>query len=140
MNEDHAEPGSLRILVVDDNDDAAITMSVLLELSGHRTCTAHNGLDAVTAATRDPYDVVLLDLNMPIMDGFEAAGVLGKLQPAPKLIACSASDDAEARRRTSDLGFCAHLTKPVPLHLLQDALGRHCRAGTARPSGRPESP
>ena len=133
MNEFAPEHSSLRILVVDDNHDAAATMSMLLELVGHRTGTAHNGRDAVAAATRDRYDVVLLDLHMPIMDGFRAADVLGQLRPAPKLIACSASDDAEARRRTSELGFCAHLTKPVPLDLLQDTLGRHCRAAAMRP-------
>ena len=128
MHEYDPEHCSLRILVVDDNYDVAATMSMLLELVGHTTGTAHNGREAVTAATRDRYDVVLLDLNMPIMDGFTAAGVLGQLRPAPKLIAQSACDDAEARRRTSELGFCAHLTKPVPLDLLQDTLGLHCRA------------
>jgi CheY-like chemotaxis protein len=128
MHEYAPKHSSLRILVVDDNHDAAAAISMLLELLGHRTVTAHNGRDAVTAATSDRYDVVLLDLHMPIMDGFKAADVLGQLRPAPKLIACSASDDAEARRRTSELGFSAHLTKPVPLDLLQDMLGQHCRA------------
>jgi len=112
----------LRILVVDDNHDAAIMLSALLELVGHRTSTAHNGLDAVEAATRVRYDAVLLDLGMPIMDGFQAAAVLGQLRPAPLLIACSAWYDAETRRRTANLGFSAHLCKPVPLEALEAAL------------------
>ena len=126
MHEYDPEQSRLRILVVDDNDDVATSTSMLLELAGHKTSTARNGQEAIAAATQHRYDVVLLDLNMPIMDGFKAAGVLGQLQPALKMIAHSACDDAEARRRTSELGFCAHLTKPVPLALLQDTIGRHC--------------
>jgi CheY-like chemotaxis protein len=113
---------ALRILVVDDNHDAASSMSMLLELEGHRTSTVHNGLDAVQEATRVPYDAVLLDLGMPIMDGFEAAAVLTQLWPVPALIACSAWDDAETRRRTANLGFFMHLRKPVPFPVLRAAL------------------
>lgn len=118
----------LRILVVDDNEDAAVTMSLLLEMKGYLTGTVHNGREAVTAAMQDRFDAVLLDLNMPVMDGFEAAGELGRLRPPPRLIACSARDDIDTRKRTSELGFCAHLTKPVPLELLEVTLQRHCRA------------
>ena len=118
---DQHQPG-LRILVVDDNYDGASSMSMLLELEGHRTGTAHNGLEAVQEATRVRYDVVLLDLGMPIMDGFEAAALLRQLWPAPALIACSAWDDAETRRRTADLGFSMHLRKPVSVQVLKAAL------------------
>lgn len=114
----------MRILIVDDNRDGAVSLSMLLELEGHQTGTAFNGLEAVEAATRVRYDVVLLDLGMPIMDGFQAAALLAQLRPAPVLIACTAWDDAETRRRTSELGFSAHLTKPVPLHVLKAALKR----------------
>jgi CheY-like chemotaxis protein len=81
----HEEPrqGRLRILVIDDNHDGAMMMSTLLELNGYQTNTAHNVLDAVRAATSAHYDAVLLDMGMPIMDGFEAAAVLGQLRPAP---------------------------------------------------------
>lgn len=130
MREDDADQKDLRILVVDDNHDAAVTLSALLELMGYQTGTAHNGLEAVRAATRSRYDAVLLDLSMPVMDGFQAAAVLGQLRPAPTLIACTAWGDAETRRRTADLGFSAHLTKPVPLDALEAALG------LARDSGR----
>ena len=129
MCEGNVEQSGLRILVVDDNHDAAATLSMVLELAGHQTETANNGRDAVDAASQARYDAVLLDLHMPVMDGFEAARVLRQLQPAPRLIACSAWDDAEARRRTSEVGFCAHLGKPVPLDLLEVTLGRLCCAG-----------
>ena len=113
----------LRILIVDDNQDGALMLSTLLELKGHQTSTAHNGLEAVQAAAEARYDAVLLDLSMPVMDGFQAATVLRQLRPAPKLIACSALDDVHTRRRTASLGFFAHLCKPVPLEALETALG-----------------
>jgi CheY-like chemotaxis protein len=118
----HEHKRGLRILVVDDNYDGATMLSALLELMGHRTSTAYNGLEAVQEATRERYDVVLLDLGMPIMDGFQAAALLGQLQPAPMLIACSGWYDSESRRRTSDLGFAAHLRKPVGFEALEAVL------------------
>jgi CheY-like chemotaxis protein len=108
--------------VVDHNQDAAKSMSMLLELEDHRTGTVHNGLEAVQEATRVRYDAVLHDLEMPIMDGFEAAAALKQLLPAPTLIACSALDDAETRKRTSNLGFSMQLRKPVAYPVLRTAL------------------
>lgn len=134
MHEGDADPRNLRILIVDDNQDAAVTLSALLELMGYRTSTAHNGLEAVRAATRMRYDAVVLDLGMPVMDGFQAAAALGQLRPAPTLIACTAWGDAATRRRTADLGFAAHLTKPVPIDALEAALGlaRQTNSGRLR--------
>lgn len=120
----HGDKRGLRILVVDDNYDGATMLSALLELMGHRTGTAYNGLEAVREATREPYDVVLLDLGMPIMDGLRAAAELQQLRPAPVLIACSGWYDAECRQRTTELGFSAHLRKPISPQALEGALHR----------------
>jgi CheY-like chemotaxis protein len=128
MHDDDPDPRGLQILVVDDNHDAAATLSALLEFAGHQVAMAHNGLDAVRAALRGRFDAVLLDLGMPIMDGFEAAALLREMTPAPVLIACSAWDDAETRRRTAGLGFAAHLRKPIPFDALKAALRRAVRA------------
>jgi CheY-like chemotaxis protein len=128
---DSSNATALRILVVDDNRDAALSLSTLLQLKGHRTGTAHDGLEAVRAASRETYDLVLLDLGMPVMDGFEAATVLKQLRCAPILVACSAWDDARTRARTAEIGFAAHLTKPVPLDVL-DALLEATRSTRAR--------
>jgi len=127
----------LRILVVDDNHDAAISLSMLLQLEGYQTGTAHDGLAAVREATRVRYDAVLLDLGLPVMNGFEAAAALRQLQPTPVLIACTAWGDAETRKRTADSGFSAHLIKPVPLGVLKAVLGPALHAGSAcgRPGG-----
>lgn len=134
MLEEDFDADGLNILVVDDNADAAWTLSTLLEMTGHRAQMAHNGFDAVRAATRERYDAVVLDLGMPVMDGFEAGALLAQLKPAPVLIACSAWGDAEARRRTTELGFAAHLAKPVPFSVLQSTLKR------ARPAVHPSMP
>jgi len=101
------------VLVVDDNPDAADSAAVLLELMGHRVEVAYDGESALEAARQTRFDAVLLDLAMPIMDGFEAADQLRRLQPAPVLVACSAWDDASTRRRAHAAGFSAHFAKPV---------------------------
>ena len=126
--EESDSQGRLRILVVDDNCDAAHVLATLLELEGHHTNTAHNGLDAVHETAQGRYDAVLLDLGMPIMDGFQAAAKIRELQPAPLLIAHSAWDDPGTRARTAKLGFSAHLTKPAPFDDVLAAL----RAGRSR--------
>ena len=72
MHDDHPPQGRLRVLVVDDNEDAATTWSLLLELAGHRTGTAFNGQEAVTAAAHDRYDVFLF-ANRPAAARVSAA-------------------------------------------------------------------
>jgi signal transduction histidine kinase len=104
-----------RILVADDNRDAAEALSLQLQLAGHDVRTAYDGIDALTVAkTFDP-DIVLLDLGMPKMDGYEAARQL-RLQPASRrvtLIALTGWGQQQDRQRTADAGFDAHLVKPV---------------------------
>lgn len=124
--QDAPAPSALQILVVDDNADAAATLSLALELSGHRTATAANGREAVDAAAKEPYDAVLLDLHMPVMDGLAAARLIGRMRPEAKLIACSAWCDEEARRRTAEAGFCGHLAKPASLEVIATTLERLC--------------
>ena len=116
--------GGLRVLVADDNADAARTLAELLEMEGHWTRVVFDGLQAVGEATRERYDAVVLDLSMPVIDGFEAAALLARLRPAPALIACSAWDDGATRKRTSQLGFVEHLSKPVAMERLQGVLRR----------------
>ena len=110
------ESAPLRILVVDDNQDAADSMAFLLQLDGHETRIARDGLQAVEAAAHWMPDVVLLDIGLPKLDGYEAArriraqrsGVDGVM-----LIAITGWGQDDDRRRSRDAGFDAHLTKPV---------------------------
>ncbi len=121
------ESAPLRILVVDDNQDAADSMARLLDLDGHETRVARDGLQAVEAAAQWTPDVVLLDIGLPEIDGYEAArriraqrhGVEGVM-----LIAITGWGQDEDRRRSREAGFDAHLTKPVDYADLKKLLAR----------------
>jgi PAS domain S-box-containing protein len=104
-----------RILVVDDNQDAAEALSALLALSGHETRMAHDGPEAIDLARRFHPDVVFLDIGMPTLDGHETARLI-RQQPWGKdmvLVALTGWGQHEDRRRSQDAGFNHHLVKPA---------------------------
>ena len=109
------QPQRLHIVVVDDNDDAASSLATLLELSGHHVRTAHDGPRALDECrTRQP-DVVLLDIGLPGMDGYEVARRL-KEMPAMAdaiLIAITGYGQADDVARSRKAGFDHHLVKPI---------------------------
>lgn len=127
------DAASLRILIVEDNEDAADSMALLLELDGHNVQIARDGLHAVEAAAHWIPDVVLLDIGLPKLDGYEVArriraqrnGVDGVI-----LIALTGWGQDEDRRRSVDAGFNAHLTKPVDHAYLKTLLAQS-RGGQA---------
>lgn len=104
-----------RILVVDDNVDAAETMAMLLELSGYEVRTAFGGQQALETALLFRPDVVFLDIGLPGMNGYEVASRLlaDPVMAATRLIALTGWGTEEDIRRTKKAGFYAHLTKPV---------------------------
>ena len=112
--------GARKILVVEDNPDAAATMRDFLELSGHEVELAASGTDGVQAAREFHPEVVLCDLGLPGMSGFEVAAELRR-DPATrsaKLIAVTGYGRDEDRRKSKEAGFDLHLTKPVdPIQL-----------------------
>jgi CheY-like chemotaxis protein/nitrogen-specific signal transduction histidine kinase len=106
---------SRRILVVDDNVDAATSLATLLELRGHRVRTCFGGATAFEAASVSPPEVAFIDLNMPPPDGIELSRLI-RGQPwgtAVKLIALTGMGQPDDHARTRAAGFDAHLTKPV---------------------------
>jgi PAS domain S-box-containing protein len=116
-------PG-VRVLVVDDNLDSAGTLCVLLEHWGHPVKVVHCGNDAIAAfAAFDP-DVVLLDIGLPGMDGYEIARRLRRLprQRPLRLIAVTGYGRDEDRRKSDAAGFDLHLLKPLDLDALQELL------------------
>jgi CheY-like chemotaxis protein/two-component sensor histidine kinase len=118
--EEDAEPR--RILVVEDNPDVAATMRDFLELSGHEVELASSGTDGVQAARAFHPEVVLCDLGLPGMDGFEVAAELRRdpETASAQLIAVTGYGRDEDRRRSKEAGFDLHLTKPVdPVKLRQ---------------------
>lgn len=126
----------LTVLVVDDLRDAADSMGDLLTLCGYTARVTYRGEDALRLAAAAPPDVVLLDLAMPGMDGWDLARRLrdeagGK---RPLLVAVSGYGDAAARRRSADAGIDLHLVKPVDGAVLVGVLKRFGRVlGPAGP-------
>jgi two-component system, chemotaxis family, CheB/CheR fusion protein len=104
------------ILVVDDNHDAAESLAMLLKLNGHDTHTAHDGLAAVEAAAALRPDVILLDIGLPGLNGYEVARRIRDQRGGdgrPFLVALTGWGQDEDRRRSKEAGFDAHVVKPV---------------------------
>lgn len=115
---------SHRILVVDDNRDSAETMEMLLQLSGHIVRTAYDGTSALPIVSEFQPDVILLDLGLPGLTGYEVAErvqqmILGR---RPLLVAMTGYGQQGDRQRTREAGFDHHLVKPVDLEVLQQIL------------------
>lgn len=117
-----AEPrpvGEQRVLVVDDNVDAAETMALLLEALGYKSSVAHGGLPAIEAVKAHDPDVVLLDIGLPDLNGHEVARRLrAEMINPPPLIAITGYGQASDRDTSLEAGFRAHLTKPVDVDKL----------------------
>ncbi len=104
-----------KILVVDDNRDAADSIALLLEVAGHEVRTAYDGPDALNLAAVFKPEVVILDLGLPSMDGFEIARQIEGQSWGKDiaLVALTGWGQQEDYRKTTDAGFDAHLVKPV---------------------------
>jgi signal transduction histidine kinase len=109
-------PQRRRVLVVDDNIDAAESLSLLLQADGHQTELAHDGLTAVAATRRFAPHIVLLDIGLPGLNGYEAAMRM-RLHTAegsrPTLVALTGWGQQEDRERAAEAGFDLHMTKPI---------------------------
>ena len=115
-----------KILVVDDNVDVVETTSMLLSLSGHEVRSAKDGLQALQVAAEFGPDVVLLDIGLPLMDGYEVARRLRQM-PAlagALLVALTGYGQQGDRQRGREAGFDGHMLKPVDPHALAQMIER----------------
>jgi signal transduction histidine kinase len=121
------KPGEIvprRILIVDDNRDSADSLAMLLKLTGHEVHSAFDGLEAVAAATTLRPDVILIDLGLPKLNGYEVARRIRE-QPGihhAVLVALTGLGQEDDRRRSDEAGFDAHMVKPVDLAALAKLL------------------
>jgi signal transduction histidine kinase/ActR/RegA family two-component response regulator len=126
LEETPATERAVRVLIVDDNKDAAESLTMLLRLWGHEVAVAHDGPAALRAAAGQRPEVALLDIGLPGMDGYELARQL-RQQPGlgrTVLVAVTGWGQEEDRRRSAEAGFDHHLTKPVELAALQELLAQ----------------
>jgi CheY-like chemotaxis protein len=116
----------LRILIAEDNADSAMSLAMLLRMDGHDVEIAANGLIALEKARTDRPDVVLLDVGLPGMSGYDVARQLGDRRPCkmPLLIALTGFGRDEDRRHSAEAGIDLHLVKPIDPDKLQAVLKR----------------
>jgi CheY-like chemotaxis protein len=109
-----------KILVVDDLRDSADSLALLFDALGHQTMTSYDGQQAVEAAQSFGPDIVFLDINMPILDGYGAARSLRGMMvdTPPVLVALTAVSGPDAKRRADDAGFDFYVTKPADFNVL----------------------
>jgi CheY-like chemotaxis protein len=113
-----------RVLIADDNKDAADGLSLILRNMGHEVRTARDGLEALSAVAEFQPDVVLLDIGMPLLSGYEVARRIRE-QPGGAqltLIALTGSSQDEDRHRAAAAGFDHHLAKPTDMAALAELL------------------
>jgi signal transduction histidine kinase/ActR/RegA family two-component response regulator len=122
-----------RILVVDDNRDAAETLVLLLQMMGNQVQEAHDGLEAVAAAASFRPEIILLDIGLPGLNGYQAARRIREQDGGSGivLVALTGWGQDEDRRRSKEAGFDHHLTKPVDLADLQALLAGHRPAASS---------
>jgi two-component system CheB/CheR fusion protein len=128
-------PGPSRVLMVEDNPDAAESLQLLLEVLGHRVDVAHDGPEALAAAHAHPPDVMLVDIGLPGMDGYEVARKV-RSDPALRgvvLVALTGYGREEDRRAAFAAGFDHHLVKPVDPDNLEKLIRGVARPGGAEP-------
>jgi signal transduction histidine kinase/CheY-like chemotaxis protein len=129
-----SETPSYRVLVVDDNIDAAVSLSTLLQFSGHVTRVAHDGPAALEAALLFEPEVVLLDIGLPHLDGYQVARRL-RDQGATScclLVAISGYGQDEDRAMARESGFDHHMTKPIDYDELQKVISAYEKPELAR--------
>ena len=113
-----------RILVVDDNVDGAEALTTLLDIMGNHTQAAHDGLHALDAAETFRPDVILMDIGMPKLNGFDACRRIRE-QPWGKeivIVACTGWGQEDDKRMASEAGFNFHMTKPIDPGALETML------------------
>jgi CheY-like chemotaxis protein len=137
--------GARRVLVVEDNRDAAEGLATLLEVWGYEVRVAHDASAALDLLAAAPADVVVSDLGLPGIDGYELARRIRDAQGAdgrPLLVALSGYGQDEDRRRALDAGFDDHLVKPPDIDALARCLARagESRGAPAAPAARETAP
>jgi two-component system CheB/CheR fusion protein len=121
-----APASSRRILIVDDSTEAADSLALLLQVLGHQVMTVYDGPDALAVALTFRPDIIILDIRMPKMDGYEVARQLRAMPEAAStvLVALTGFGRPEDIQRARDAGFDHHFLKPVEFTVITQFLAR----------------
>jgi CheY-like chemotaxis protein len=111
-----------RVLVVDDSVDLRLLMRRYLNRQGASVETSENGKEAVETALRDPFDIILMDIKMPVMDGYEATALLREKGYKKPIVALTAQASVDGQQKSYEMGFDGYLSKPVDMGLLKEIL------------------
>ena len=119
-------PGHFRVVIVEDNLDAAEALTMLLELFGHQLTVVADGLAAIEAVRNAAFDIALVDIGLPGIDGYEVARRIRMIPNAKTmmLVALTGYGQEADKQRALSAGFDEHLTKPVKIERLQALLSR----------------
>ena len=127
----------MRVVVVDDNRDGAASMAMMLSLAGHQTRTAHDGLEAIELAEAFRPEVLLLDIGLPKLNGYDTCRRIRE-QPWGKemfIVAVTGWGQDEDRRRSEESGFDRHVVKPISFEALQEILAEAQQRGGGEQRG-----
>ncbi len=125
-----------RILIVDDNVIAGNLLSLVIKMLGHEVATASNGLEAIEYGQKFQPQIILMDIGMPVMDGYEAARKIRTEQWGKDilLVALTGWGQDDDRKKSRDAGFDDHLVKPVDANVIQQVFNKWTRLGRIRMS------
>jgi CheY-like chemotaxis protein len=113
------------VLIVDDNQDAANSIAVLLRLMGHRAEVAYDGRTALQLSGKSDADLILLDIGLPGMSGYEVARQLRPIaKTGARFVALTGYGSDEGRHRSREAGFDEHVVKPVTAETLERLINR----------------
>lgn len=114
------EDGKLSVLLIDDNEDSCELIGLSFEHDGHRVTSANDGQEGLDLALENAYDVAIVDIGLPSVDGYEIARRIrgARKERSPVLIALTGYGRVEDRQRAADAGFDAHLVKPMDINEL----------------------
>ena len=131
-----AEPAPLKVLYVEDNEDNIFLLKTRLEQSGYQTLVARDGELGVKIAQEERPSVILMDMSLPVMDGWEATRILKELPEthAIPIIGVSAHAMAGDREKAIEAGCDDYVTKPVDLPELLEKIGRVLKPDSGRAS------
>ena len=122
-----------RILIIEDNVDANETLNFCLSFEGHAVASAFDGPAGLAMAKKGNFDIVMCDIGLPGMDGYEVLRQLrvSGVQPVPYCIAMTGYDSPDHREHAENAGFDSYLVKPVSLETLQNIVSKSCPVGSS---------